>query len=1483
MYGREFGRFDLQKRSGSAQDNTRPWPAMEPSAPYRIPRFLLLVAVLAVLGAQGEEPGLYADFDTSAGRFRCRLDPERAPKLTANFVGLATGQRAWFHASSAGARTNSLFEGVRLLAESGLLRADCAAGAPGYELPPDATASTVPDTPGLLGVARTNAAGFFVTFSSAPAADSAIFGKVTDGLDVISAIASAPVGTDGSKGALIRGVTIRRIGAAAEAFDIQSQGLPEVRRSTLGISADHTRVTFWLSNEPYVDSVLFGSTDLESWSARDLGLDLSAPPFSSWTQDALEWAEYFQLAQVTYPGATFAPRFLTNQVLDLTSGTNHALIRFDAHGRAETTVGGARAMIGGAWRQGAYRGWVALTNFAGTESATLLLEFANAARVSFSLHSARGGAAVMSGAFALADLPDGLEAWWPLNGDWHDATGRHDLLPKREAGFGEAPQLRPNTNGCYGPTHQQTTNGARCATFTGLPEDRGLTLEGWVWLPDDSSSGLLFGFGDYGWEQPKLNLAAAWGFIWAAAGRQADGTSVQYPRIGDRCWHHLALVLPAGFRSGAHFRFYLDGVLTPPLRVDTSATGDDSVNQGSSLFGAAFGVGDFNSGSMKLDEVRVWSRELSAAEIAAEAHATGVGSLCENAPPPNWAPGPRFLVPSQEPKPALTLGVHLLTDDTIAVITDPNAFLKERLVADCGLYLRAMETNRALLPPWLPAHEYELATREVILHYRPPILEALARTNHFTLSTPAQPPRGVEVISLWPQATREFRFPSLGPNGGAEHTPSSENVFYSYLRLPFHLSAGQTCQITDEWGNSAQFTYDENQTISWALKVNQIGYLPDAPEKFAYLGAWLGGAGGAMDLSRFEAGPFSLCREADAVPVFTGTITFRGDESTAKAGWVISGEKVYQLDFSKFNTPGRYFIRVPGAGRSWAFELGQNALGEPFYTYLRSFYHQRCGTNLTPEFTPWSRGDAHTNTWRALLPTESNPDVDHTSEGWGVMDASGKFPSFEHFQIVQATATTNLAPGVRGGWHDAGDFDRVGFSHLRAVEDLVESYLLFPDNFTDGQARIPESGNGVPDILDEAMWGVEVWRRAQEPDGRVALWIEATSHPKIADPCADTQPYYLGVASHNSSLEYAEHAARLARGLALAGAPNPASLYLESAKRAYAFGADGGERIIVTYDVPGGPYYWKEPPHIDAGQQAKALIQLWLASGDPAYFTALNTPEMTAAFTSEVGDLYWRTSGFDFMDVALAPERFPDGWGDIARKGVIDNASEWLGWQQAYAYRKLWYAPGQGYFSLMGWGNCGFLHIRELVAAWRLTGETRFRAAALNAVDWMHGANPQGRVNTTGLGYNYPVNPLHLPSDVDGIDDPVPGINLYGYTSGITYNARAEVYGLFSTPIPTDNFSGAALAQLPPPWNDPALTVEQIASILYSVTPLWRNICALEAANPPQMEFTVPETQGPAVAVTGCLLGAGWKPSEVLIHRPPRSEAQLQDCRWYHP
>jgi len=440
----------------------------------------------------------------------------------------------------------------------------------------------------------------------------------------------------------------------------------------------------------------------------------------------------------------------------------------------------------------------------------------------------------------------------------------------------------------------------------------------------------------------------------------------------------------------------------------------------------------------------------------------------------------------------------------------------------------------------------------------------------------------------------------------------------------------------------------------------------------------------------------------------------------------------------------------------------------------------------------------------------------------------------------------------------------------------------------DAQLNIPESGNSIPDILDEARWGIEVWRQAQEPDGRVATWIEATSHPKTSNPGHDHQPYYLGLATRQSSLNYAAHAALLARGLLRAGATEVAAIYIASARAAFAFGSRTDLRVGFNLTAT---VRWDEPEEVGASYMLYAAAQLLLATEDSAFSTLLETdPKYAAALTLELNNAHWQNDQtFGLLAFASNPEKFPSsgvaqngalGWGAACEAKYVEQADAWLGRQAANPYRKVWYTPDHGYFKLMAWGSNGFRPIKWLTAAFAVTGDTKYRDGALLGVNWMHGSNPLGRPFTTGLGHTPMTAVLSLPSYAEGgnvHDEPIPGITIYGIIGAVTQTAATRVFGLFDDARSNDPYNGAAIAQLPPPYYNTSATLQDVKEKLETTLPWWRRLTMLESQNVPITEYTVAETIGHAAAVVGMLMGPGWLPPDALKDAPARSRDELLD------
>ena len=427
--------------------------------------------------------------------------------------------------------------------------------------------------------------------------------------------------------------------------------------------------------------------------------------------------------------------------------------------------------------------------------------------------------------------------------------------------------------------------------------------------------------------------------------------------------------------------------------------------------------------------------------------------------------------------------------------------------------------------------------------------------------------------------------------------------------------------------------------------------------------------------------------------------------------------------------------------------------------------------------------------------------------------------------------------------------------HLRIVGDLATIYLLRPENFADSQLAVPERGNGVPDVLDEAVWGLRHLIVGQQADGGVGTWIEGTRHPGDGDyamPSEDPVRYCLSRATRQSSVEYAGYAALLARALEKAGGPaatKRAAAFKKSAIRAWDYAATaapakhvpmkamaGKEAVDVFYDES------ENPPTPEA--VAKAAVNLYALTGDARYAKAFDdlVDTLPARMNkSDYGMSPLVLAEFGFTEVpGEAFKKLADYWRDRVVKGA-DTQLRRL--EEAYPYRLPWFGADEGWVHTMSWGNVHPLRqALKFVAAHAFTGDAKYLDAAFLANDFHCGCNPNGSTWTAGLGTVYPTSYLSLVSLVDGIGEYVAGITPYRNTFGLPGKAKECVWG-----------------------ND----TDEIKK--YPFLRRWANI---EKETVAASEFTVWETMAPAAATTGYLMGPGLSPKNDM-REPAKDVADL--------
>lgn len=352
-----------------------------------------------------------------------------------------------------------------------------------------------------------------------------------------------------------------------------------------------------------------------------------------------------------------------------------------------------------------------------------------------------------------------------------------------------------------------------------------------------------------------------------------------------------------------------------------------------------------------------------------------------------------------------------------------------------------------------------------------------------------------------------------------------------------------------------------------AIKVDQVGYPLDGPK---------------VALVDGSAESFEIKRSSDGAVVFHGKLTpGELDPDT--------GDKVRAADFSGFRQAGKYYLEVPGVGRSWNFEVGKNVYERAYYLAMRGFYGQRCGTavDLGPEFPGYSHPACHQH------------GEFHSSSG-----AKGE--------------RNNL-----GGWHDAGDYGRYMVNSGVSTGTLLWAWEIFGQKLKGISLHIPETGNGTPDILNEARWNLEWMLKMQDDDG--GAWHKQTSEhfSGFVAPQDDNLPSEVigtGTAPYKSTCATADLAAV---GAIAARVYKPfdakfAEQALQAAQKAWAWAEKNPD---VTFRNPAGVSTGEYGDSSCKDERLWAAAELWRTTGEtqynkfflenyPAYLPTLDSPPL---------------------------------------------------------------------------------------------------------------------------------------------------------------------------------------------------------------------------------------------------------------------------------
>lgn len=468
------------------------------------------------------------------------------------------------------------------------------------------------------------------------------------------------------------------------------------------------------------------------------------------------------------------------------------------------------------------------------------------------------------------------------------------------------------------------------------------------------------------------------------------------------------------------------------------------------------------------------------------------------------------------------------------------------------------------------------------------------------------------------------------------------------------------------------------------INVNQIGYLPDA-QKRAVVRAEQG-----TDIS----GSFDVVNvETDGV-VFTGEL--EADRENAA-----SGEQTAIADFSEVTEAGRYKLVTEAFGESFEFEIGDNIYEALSDSTMRMFYLQRCGEAVTDD----TFGHEACHMGEAIIYGDSS----------------------------------DSRVAISGGWHDAGDYGRYTVAAAKAAADLMLAYEAYGEKFGD-DTGIPESGNGIPDILDEVKYELD-WMLAMQDSatGGVYHKITCENFPGSVMPEEETEQLYLAPISNTATADFAAAMAMAARVFGDIDS-GYGQTCLEAAQQAWAYleqtPGDGGfhnPSSIVT-----GEYGDSK----DEDERYWAAAELYKTTKNGDYEAALKAYDNLSDIG---GDLGWQSVGM-YGIYAYLTSGTSDSYYQTVEDYFYQMADAAVEYSEEDAYGVAVEENDYHWGSNMLVANRGML----LLMANQLSEEEKYLAAAGQQLDYLLGTNTNSYCFVTGFGTLSPEAPHHRPSEAAG-------------------------------------------------------------------------------------------------------------------------------------
>ncbi len=570
---------------------------------------------------------------------------------------------------------------------------------------------------------------------------------------------------------------------------------------------------------------------------------------------------------------------------------------------------------------------------------------------------------------------------------------------------------------------------------------------------------------------------------------------------------------------------------------------------------------------------------------------------------------------------------------------------------------------------------------------------------------------------------------------------------------------------------------------STPILVDQFGYLPELQKRAVIKDPQIG----------YDAAlSFTPGTRYAVIDLSNEKIAFEGSPVLWNDGKIdpVSGDKVWWFDFSAVTKPGRYVIRdIERSVDSYPFEINANIYKPVLKAAFKTLYLQRAGFEKREPYTPQGYADR----------------ASHLGKG---QDPQAR--------LYSAKRDARTERDLRGGWYDAGDYNKYTSWTANYVTWLISAYIENPSVWTD-DFEIPESGNGIPDILDEVKWGLDWLERMQNADGAM---LSVMGLAEGSPPSKATGRSYYGPPNTSGTVTAAGAFAMAAK--VFSSEPQlrrHSARYADRAKKAWQWAESNPDVKFYNNDEKQGSEglaAGQQEVDFDRLQKKKLIAAVHMyALTEDAYFAdnvsnlyesvkpmAPNTPDGFEGHLAYELLYFSRQNGVD--------TRFAN---KIKRDYAANVLNAYNGWPAISSRESAYNAHVDGYW----WGSNstkarrGSVYTQAVLAGVGNQPSSDYLNAAAGYIHYLHGVNPNAKTylsNMSRYGAENSVNRFYHAWFKNGSKDyddvrtskygPAPGFLVGGPNPSYERDPCCE--------SGTCGGFGAALCKLPilaPPSNQP--------------------------------------------------------------------------------